>query len=32
MNHPHEVSLRERVSAEEWEIRVNLAACYRFAA
>lgn len=25
-------SLRERVSAEEWEVRVNLAACYRLAA
>jgi ribulose-5-phosphate 4-epimerase/fuculose-1-phosphate aldolase len=24
--------LRERVSAEEWEVRVNLAACYRLAA
>ena len=24
--------LRERVSAEEWEARVNLAACYRLAA
>src|ERR1700704_2150890 len=23
--------LRERVSAEEWEVRVNLAACYRLA-
>ena len=31
MNSP-EKSLRERVSAEEWEARVNLAACYRFAA
>ena len=25
-------SVRERVSAEEWETRVNLAACYRLAA
>jgi hypothetical protein len=25
-------SLRERVSAEEWDVRVNLAACYRLAA
>jgi hypothetical protein len=25
-------SLRERVSAEEWDARVNLAACYRMAA
>ena len=25
-------SVRERVSAEEWEMRVNLAACYRLAA
>ena len=24
--------IRERVSAEEWEVRVNLAACYRAAA
>jgi ribulose-5-phosphate 4-epimerase/fuculose-1-phosphate aldolase len=24
--------MRERVSAEEWEVRVNLAACYRLAA
>ncbi len=24
--------LRERVSAGEWEVRVNLAACYRLAA
>jgi ribulose-5-phosphate 4-epimerase/fuculose-1-phosphate aldolase len=24
--------LRERVSAEEWDTRVNLAACYRLAA
>src|SRR5260221_8009946 len=24
--------VRERVSAEEWEVRVNLAACYRLAA
>lgn len=31
MNSP-EKSVRERVSAEEWEARVNLAACYRFAA
>jgi len=22
-------SMRERVSPEEWEVRVNLAACYR---
>ena len=26
------ISLRDRVSAEEWETRVNLAACYRLAA
>jgi hypothetical protein len=32
MNHPQTASVRERVSAEEWEARVNLAACYRFAA
>ena len=32
MNHPHELSVRERVSAEEWEMRVNLAAAYRVAA
>ena len=25
-------SLRERVNAEEWDVRVNLAACYRLAA
>jgi hypothetical protein len=25
-------SLRERVSADEWDVRVNLAACYRLAA
>src|SRR4029079_7460087 len=25
-------SLKERVSAEEWDARVNLAACYRLAA
>src|SRR6185369_10190218 len=25
-------SLQENVSAEEWEVRVNLAACYRLAA
>jgi ribulose-5-phosphate 4-epimerase/fuculose-1-phosphate aldolase len=31
MNHPQEIPVRERVSAEEWETRVNLAACYRFA-
>jgi len=31
MNHPQTASVRERVSAEEWEARVNLAACYRFA-
>ena len=31
MNSP-EKSLRERVSAEEWEMRVNLAACYRLVA
>ena len=27
-----ETPLRERVSSEEWEVRVNLAACYRLAA
>ena len=32
MNHPQELSVRERVSAEEWEMRVNLAAAYRVAA
>jgi len=32
MNHPQEVPVRERVSAEEWEMRVNLAATYRCAA
>ena len=32
MNHPQEIPVRERVSAEEWEMRVNLAACYRCAA
>ena len=32
MNHPQTASVRERVSAEEWEARVDLAACYRFAA
>ena len=32
MNHPQAASVRERVSAGEWEARVNLAACYRFAA
>ncbi len=26
------VSIREKVSAEEWEVRVNLAACYRLIA
>ena len=31
MNQPAR-SLRERVSAEEWELRVNLAACYRLVA
>ena len=25
-------SMRERVSAAEWEVRVNLAACYRLVA
>jgi hypothetical protein len=25
-------SVKERVSAEEWDVRVQLAACYRFAA
>lgn len=32
MNHPQEIPVRERVSAEEWEMRVNLAAAYRVAA
>src|SRR4051812_4692733 len=32
MNHPSARKLRERVSAEEWELRVNLAACYRLVA
>jgi len=32
MNKPAPRSLRERVSAEEWELRVNLAACYRLVA
>ena len=32
MNKPVSRSLRERVSAEEWELRVNLAACYRLVA
>ena len=29
---PKSSSLQQRVSAEEWEMRVNLAACYRLAA
>jgi len=32
MNKPAHRSLRARVSAEEWELRVNLAACYRLVA
>ena len=32
MNHPQEIPVRQRVSAEEWEMRVNLAAAYRVAA
>ena len=32
MNHPKEIPVRERVSAEEWDMRVNLAAAYRVAA
>jgi ribulose-5-phosphate 4-epimerase/fuculose-1-phosphate aldolase len=32
VNQPAPRSLRERVSAEEWELRVNLAACYRLVA
>ncbi len=32
MNHPKAMSVRDRVSAEEWQARVDLAACYRFAA
>ena len=32
MNQPSARKLRERVSAEEWELRVNLAACYRLVA
>jgi len=32
VNRPAPRSLRARVSAEEWELRVNLAACYRLVA
>jgi ribulose-5-phosphate 4-epimerase/fuculose-1-phosphate aldolase len=32
MNQPSARTLRERVSAEEWDLRVNLAACYRLVA
>jgi ribulose-5-phosphate 4-epimerase/fuculose-1-phosphate aldolase len=32
MNHPQEMSLRERVGEEEWAVRVDLAAAYRVAA
>jgi ribulose-5-phosphate 4-epimerase/fuculose-1-phosphate aldolase len=32
VNQPAARSLRARVSAEEWELRVNLAACYRLVA
>lgn len=32
MNFPAATTMRERVSAEEWDIRVNLAAAYRCAA
>jgi len=32
MNKPAHRSLRARVSAEEWELRVHLAACYRLVA
>ena len=32
MNQPATRSLRERVSAEEWALRVDLAACYRLVA
>jgi ribulose-5-phosphate 4-epimerase/fuculose-1-phosphate aldolase len=32
MNHPQEIPVRERVSAEEWAMRVDLAAAYRVAA
>jgi len=32
MNKPAHRSLRARASAEEWELRVNLAACYRLVA
>jgi ribulose-5-phosphate 4-epimerase/fuculose-1-phosphate aldolase len=32
MNQPSARTIRERVSAEEWEVRVNLAACYRLVA
>ena len=32
MNKPAPRSLRARVSADEWELRVNLAACYRLVA
>ena len=32
MNQSSARTIRERVSAEEWEVRVNLAACYRLVA
>jgi ribulose-5-phosphate 4-epimerase/fuculose-1-phosphate aldolase len=32
MNKPEHRSVRARVSAEEWDLRVNLAACYRLVA
>ena len=32
MNKPASRSVRARVSAQEWELRVNLAACYRLVA
>lgn len=32
MNHPQEIPVRERVSADEWAVRVDLAAAYRVAA
>ena len=32
MNQTSARTIRERVSAEEWDLRVNLAACYRLVA
>lgn len=31
-NSPEDIDVRSRVTAEEWEVRVNLAACYRLIA